>query len=397
MNLCFVALLGRETSVKQLEGLLLVETLQGDSSIGSMGRGSKRILLWAILTSSLNRGRAFRALTISQLALQRCVGIAPQFGIGLNATRLASIAHASTAQVCMLGAPMPVSSFLAALAPQLRDKYTDRAVLEEHLVKAQQDAATAWPSVEVSPQTFASYLGSIASRSGEGNSVWRNASDLYLCCACASADPAALEAFESKLFSSLDGVLRRVTSSDDEIAEVKQVLRTRLFVPGPDQPAKIETFLGRSRLRAWLRAAAVREAIAILRHHKKHTVFEADELLPATDDIELDHFREIYTLEFKTALQTAFSELSVRDRNVLRQVVLDGLSVGQVAKLHGVHRGSASRWLSEIREQLSRDTKRRLGNKLQLPPSELSSIMRLVDSRVDISLERILHRSVECA
>ncbi len=80
----------------------------------------------------------------------------------------------------------------------------------------------------------------------------------------------------------------------------------------------------------------------------------------------------------------------MRERNVLRQVVLDGLSVGQVAKLHGVHRGSASRWLSDIRQQLAEQTKEKLGVSLKLPADELSSIMRLVDSRVDISLERIL-------
>lgn len=285
---------------------------------------------------------------------------------------------------------MPVSAFLACLSPSSASRYNDVEALRTKLGDAVEAAETAWNSFAVPAEAFATYLGHIAERNGECERFWNYASDLYLCCACADQAPRALEAFDASCLEPLGGVLRRVTASDDEISEVKQVLRTRLFVASGSAPAKIRSYLGRGNLRAWLRAAAVREAIAILRHHKKHTLFEADELLPDTGDVELNHFREIYTLEFKSALQSSFEALSVRERNVLRQVVLDGLSVGQVAKLHGVHRGSASRWLTDIREQLATDTKERLGAKLQLPAEELSSIMRLVDSRVDISLERIL-------
>lgn len=285
---------------------------------------------------------------------------------------------------------MPVSAFLASLSPASASHYEDVEALRAMLGDAIDTAESSWNSFAVTGETFATYLGTIAEKNGECQRFWNHVSDLYLCCACADEAPQALKEFDVNCLEPLGGVLRRVTASDDEIAEVKQVLRTRLFVASPAAPAKIRSYLGRGNLRSWLRAAAVREAIAILRHHKKHTLFEADELLPDTGDVELNHFRELYTLEFKSALQSSFAELSVRERNVLRQVVLDGLSVGRVAKLHGVHRGSASRWLTDIREQLAIATKERLGAKLQLPAEELSSIMRLVDSRVDISLERIL-------
>ncbi len=290
----------------------------------------------------------------------------------------------------MLRATMLASTFKSAVSASCAANYEDTEELDALLVSAIGDARSQWADVQLSDEQFTKSLARAAEANGSCKRFWKNACDLYLASACAREDRRAIELFEAQYLEGLESVLKRVTANPDEIAEVKQVLVARLLVAQAGDAPRIASYNGRGPLRSWLRAAAVREAIALHRHQRRHTVFEPDELLPATLDVELDHFRELYTLEFKTALQEAFSELTARERNVLRQTTLDGLSVGQVAKLHGVHRGSASRWLSEIRSTLAAQTKKKLGKTLQVSADELSSIMRLVDSRVDISLSRIL-------
>lgn len=65
-------------------------------------------------------------------------------------------------------------------------------------------------------------------------------------------------------------------------------------------------------------------------------------------DPELSHLKATFAAEFKFALTLAIDELSVRDRNLLRQSVLDGLTIDQLGKLYRVHRATAARWVDDV-------------------------------------------------
>ena len=58
--------------------------------------------------------------------------------------------------------------------------------------------------------------------------------------------------------------------------------------------------------------------------------------------------------------------------------------------MYGVHRATATRWLAQIRAQVLAETRRRLGEVLAVPARELDSVMDLVQSRLDVSLQRML-------
>jgi RNA polymerase sigma-70 factor (ECF subfamily) len=82
--------------------------------------------------------------------------------------------------------------------------------------------------------------------------------------------------------------------------------------------------------------------------------------------------------------------LPARDRNVLRLVYGEGLSVEQVAVLYQVHRVSVSRWLGATRRELLEQTRARLRERLRLDDAEMASLTRLCLSQIDVSLDRIL-------
>ena len=64
-----------------------------------------------------------------------------------------------------------------------------------------------------------------------------------------------------------------------------------------------------------------------------------------------------------------------------------------LGSLYDVHRATAARWLRSAHEDLGRATRERLATRLRIAPDELASIMQMIESRLEVSLERLLDRS----
>lgn len=178
-----------------------------------------------------------------------------------------------------------------------------------------------------------------------------------------------------------------------DIADLKQRLRQRLFLGGKHASPKLLDYAGRGELRAWVRASAVRTAIS-LRRSQKRARARQQELWVAAPEIGLDpaleHLRPRLQAELRAAFEAALGTLPGRDRNVLKQHYLDGVSTEELAALYRVHRATAFRWLTRARHRLLSRTRRDLAGRLALGRSELDSVMRLVDSQLDVSLARLL-------
>jgi RNA polymerase sigma-70 factor (ECF subfamily) len=114
-----------------------------------------------------------------------------------------------------------------------------------------------------------------------------------------------------------------------------------------------------------------------------------DRMLPI-DDPELSILRAQYRDTVDAALRAALVGLDARARALLRYQLLDGWSIDQVGKLYGVHRATAARWLADARAALGDAIRTELASRLRIAASEVDSIVRLVQSRVDMSLDRLL-------
>ena len=85
----------------------------------------------------------------------------------------------------------------------------------------------------------------------------------------------------------------------------------------------------------------------------------------------------------------------MRDRNLLRQHYLDGLTMETIAPLYQVHRITIVRWMEKARAALGKATRHQLSSRLQVERTELESILRLIDSELDMSVRALLAKKTE--
>jgi RNA polymerase sigma-70 factor, ECF subfamily len=241
----------------------------------------------------------------------------------------------------------------------------------------------AWPQLAVPHDALVAAFTNAAAEADD-----LAAEDLYLAQACAAGAPGAIEAFDTVCGATITHSLRSMGLSDDAIADIAQEVRAKLFVAG----GKIASYSGRAQLKSWVRTIATRAAVDRMRKPEAEAV--SDEQLVAIPDAapgpELDHFRARYHAEFKDAFETALASLEVRERNVLRHYFIDQLSFEEIGALYGVHKTSAFRWLEDARDKLSKRTRTKFQERVQLPPGEMDSILRLLQSNIDLSLSRVL-------
>jgi RNA polymerase sigma-70 factor (ECF subfamily) len=253
-------------------------------------------------------------------------------------------------------------------------------------------ARAAWPSVQaIAPTVFAAW---IAERVPPGTTLASlPTDDLYLACACAAADPRALAEFETHYLREVDIAAARVRAAPGLLDEARQRVRALLFVPRPNAAPAIGTYTGQGDLRGWVRVIAMREVLRLTSAGKREVAVDDEDLLDAlspADDPELEHLKSHYRETFGQAFRDALAALGARERTMLRHVLLDGLGIDALAKLYDVHRATAARWLVAAREAVLDGTRSRLALALRISGPEAESVLRLVKSRLDVSIERLL-------
>jgi RNA polymerase sigma-70 factor (ECF subfamily) len=256
----------------------------------------------------------------------------------------------------------------------------------------------AWPGVALADEAIAARLAArlrddAELRAAPGGAPEHDA-DVYLAIALAGGDPGAVRAFEDRFVPLIDHALRRLRLPAATVDELKQRLRFDLLVG--DGAPKIADYAGRGELAGWLRVTATRCALSQLRREGRAREAALDDMLlerwpDASPNPESKHLRAKYTAELKRAIREAFAALEVRQRNLLRQHVLDDLTIDDLARLYRVHRATCARWLADARAELGKGTRKRLIAALGLRFSEVDSLLRFLDSDIELSISRILH------
>ena len=253
-------------------------------------------------------------------------------------------------------------------------------------------ARAAWPAIELDEAAFVAYVVARVPADAEPAQLSAiHAADLWLAAACASGGAPALAAFDEHYLAPLDGVLLRSGLAPDQIDEVKQELRRKLLVADGGEP-RIADYSGRADLRTWVRTAALRAGIDLIRRRRDLPV-EDEELVavPAIDDDpELAHLKDRYRDELRAAVIEAIAALEARERLLLKYHYIDGFGIDKIAAIYSIHRATAARWLGAAREALAARTQRLLLARLGVTASDLRSIARLVESQLDVSIRRLL-------
>lgn len=265
------------------------------------------------------------------------------------------------------------------------------AELSDALGAAWAQAKAAWPGLRVEGERFAAQLARAVGDEADVVAALRAArsAELYFVVACAEGEGAALAEFERQHVPELRAVLSRMRLSPAIVDEALQVLREELFVARAGAAPKVLGYSGRGHLRGWLRSVAGRTALRVSRQvGRPPAADEFDEArVPATgNNLELEYLKRTYGPAFEAAFRAAFEELSPRDRLLLKQRLRHRLGIDELGALHGVDPSTASRWVTAARERLVSATRERMMRSLNVGRAEISSILRLIQSQVDINL-----------
>jgi RNA polymerase sigma-70 factor, ECF subfamily len=216
------------------------------------------------------------------------------------------------------------------------------------------------------------------------------AADLWLAFHAGRGLEPALTALESTCFADLAGVLRARRADAADADEIVQRVRDRLLVAAPGERPRILTYEGRGDLRAWVRVAAVRTWLNAKRGATK--TVSTDETLAemASSDLELELLKGKYRELFRRVFLEAVERLAPATKLLLKLHYLDRLSMEEVGKILGIHRLTVLRRLERARQELADTTKERLETELRLGPPEVESLLRLIQSRLDVSLQHAL-------
>ncbi|MBX3213281.1 MAG: sigma-70 family RNA polymerase sigma factor [Labilithrix sp.] len=256
-----------------------------------------------------------------------------------------------------------------------------------------------WPGAD--PVAFARFVGGLRASAEESDPLTSlRAADLWLAFHAGFGVAPAVAALEAACFADLANVLRARRAPPAEAEEAVQRLRHRLLVAEPGQRARILTYAGRGELRAWVRVAAVRAWLNLKRETPLANTGPSVEdalVTEATSDLELELLKGKYRDLFRRVFLETVEALAPGTRLLLKLHYLDRLSMEEVGKVLGVHRLTVLRRLERARHELSEGTKERLEVELRLAPPEVESLLRLIQSRLDVSLQHALAESRSAA
>jgi RNA polymerase sigma-70 factor, ECF subfamily len=254
---------------------------------------------------------------------------------------------------------------------------------EAHVETQLAAVSARWPQ---GPEPDASFSALVVARLSPQPRI----EDLYLAWWCSSGDAQAIAAFEAAFADDLRAMTARFR--DLPADELRQHLRIKLFVGSAESAPKIRDYSGTGSLRSWLRVTAVRSFIDLTRSTRAHRYeqeLDAEDLLGFATPQHVS-IRSELAAAVKSAFAAAVAQLAPRQRVFLRHAYVDHHTLDQIAAHYSVHRATVARTLAAAREQLISETRARLVGNIGIDSEELTSVIRMLDSRIDLSLSRVL-------
>lgn len=217
-----------------------------------------------------------------------------------------------------------------------------------------------------------------------------NHDDLALAHAAAGGDATAIAAFEAKFEPAIASVCRRFASTNHGEDDLRQILRDKLLVG--ETPA-LATYDGRGSLGTWVKVIATRLFIDLGRRKDRARELADDvavERALAPEDVGLELIKAEYRAAVLAALARAVAMLDRAERHLLRQHLVAGMSIDQLAAALGIHRATAARRIVTAREHLIEATRTQLASALDLSAHDMAEMFALVISKLELTMRTLL-------
>ena len=225
-----------------------------------------------------------------------------------------------------------------------------------------------------------------------GDDPDRNAADLYLACAIAHGDPAAIAHFTAHVEPAVRAVVTRLVKDADLAGDVIAAVREKLVVGTDARGPRIADYGGHGDLVVWVRVIAIRAALTQLRAYQRDVPADDQlyELASPSADPAIAALKRDSAAHIKQAFHKGLAALVPRQRNLLRQHLLDGLTIDELGAIYNVHRVTAARWLAAARADLWAHTRKELRATLGLSDQSIADMLDEIRSTLDLSIERAL-------
>jgi RNA polymerase sigma-70 factor (ECF subfamily) len=240
------------------------------------------------------------------------------------------------------------------------------------------EAAARWPGVIVDPEAVRA-----ACAAKELEPTVDGLAEIYLALACERGDAAAIAAFERAYLDVVPVALAGMRLPTATIEDVRAAVRDKLLAGGT-----LLAYAGRGRLRGLVQVTATRTAIDRIRRESREVALPGG--MAAPGDLELSLIKAQYREAFVAGFAAAVQGLSQRERNLMHLHFLGGVTLERLAQMYGVHRATIVRWLAAARESVLAATRAHVAATLHAPAEELDEMFALVQSRVELSLDRLL-------
>jgi RNA polymerase sigma-70 factor, ECF subfamily len=255
--------------------------------------------------------------------------------------------------------------------------------------RAYEMGRTAYPSVDLAQATFLTFA---RTRAESWNGDPDRAADMFLACACVEKIPAAIAEFLAAFGARIPLYLGKLARNADLVEEVRQIVVTRSVIGEADRPPALTGYSAKGSLEGWVRATAVREALAINRRSDRNAD-DSDAALEAQIpwvDHEISLFKQIYREPVSQAFATACTQLDAEDRALLRLHYVDGVTTAKLATMFAISRATLIRRLAAARESLVERVKSQLKTASGVADNDFDSVLRLVKSQIDLRLSVVL-------
>lgn len=249
----------------------------------------------------------------------------------------------------------------------------------------------AYPKLSLSESAFRRFLGRVLAGRTPSAIEKLNGAELFFACACAEQIDGAAKLFEERFVPIIRRAVARVLSEPAEREEAVQRTRQHLLVSDRERPPNIAKFRGEGPLASWVAVASIRLAVSMGRSatsERRLRTKAANEIAGADPEILL--MKGQIRRELEAAVAAALQRLDDRERLLLRLYLVSGMTVAAIGRSLGLSQSTVSRHIAGARDRLLDDVRRTLGERLRLPREEMSSLVRLVASRLDVSLSRLL-------
>ena len=243
------------------------------------------------------------------------------------------------------------------------------------------EAAARWPGVELT----AAELAELAGRAGDTTDL----AEVYLAIACARGNAVAIAAFDRDYLAVVPQALATMRLPAATVDDVRAIVRDKLLVGDGARRPRVLDYAGHGRLRGLVQVMATRAALDRVRHELREVELPARDLA-APVDLATSMIKAQYREAFAAGFAAAVAGASRRDRNLLRLHFLGGVTLEQLAQMYDVHRATVVRWLAAARGEVLARTREHVARELGAPASELDDMFALVESRVELSLDRLL-------